>query len=411
MKRYLKDLRSLTTLVTLRLKQVDMNLLSDVGRAAMRTCFAGYLDWKPTEGVSPPTPRRFSGTYSTKRTAYYAITDSGTGEDSGTLAHELMAYACHGVHHEGYFQFWDLSAEGQRSMASRAIAETAEALDAAALLLAFIPIKGVPHPFAVKHGQGKTLVIVFIPLRIGTATVERVLDLRQPHTANAFASTITRLPYFPNNGPLNTFRELLPTMLTQDLGGGHGFHSIVGRALQEAGIPGLIYPSARMDACIEVQNDVVVKSTGWNLVLYGSDALPQELFIDFDPWRQTIGRWQDGPDGLNGSYPGVRLNHIETGPSQGSWSVQGLAAWQEAMFEGSLLRPVVHALDPDLAPWLGLIHSTVFKRSANASQFLEYANAIQGAALGSDEAKDGLRAAFNGSPVDNWIRRFLEACP
>ena len=48
---------------------------------------------------------------------YYTIAKDASGDDEGSLIHELMAYASHGIPHQGLFMMWDLSLPNQRESA------------------------------------------------------------------------------------------------------------------------------------------------------------------------------------------------------------------------------------------------------------------------------------------------------
>ena len=165
---------------------------------------------------------------------------------------------------------------------------------------------------------------LYIHFAIQQLTFGNIIDLRRPEIAEAFVDQTMRLPGFAFKKPLRSFEELLPTILNQELGGGQSFCMVVGLALREAGVHGLIFPSARTDTYVKVDAGRVVDSGGWILVDYRFAGKPDTaVAIDNEPWRNWIGRVMPNESGdSKWIYQGVRINYTNSGPTKGSWKVE-----------------------------------------------------------------------------------------
>ena len=115
-------------------------------------------------------------------------------------------------------------------------------------------------------------VTAIIPIQVVEITFDRLIDLRMPATRQWFVTEFTRLknidppfPVFPFAGPLDDFKDLLPTLLSQGLGGGNGPTQVAGYWLRRLGAEALIFPSARVDVSVSILNGELQDWYGWNL--------------------------------------------------------------------------------------------------------------------------------------------------
>jgi len=185
--------------------------------------------------------------------------------------------------------------------------------------------------------------LVLIPLKIERRVVRGVLDLRRPEAADWLAQVISRqewrqnLPAFPSRPPIDTFRELLPTVLSQELGG-TDFHRVVGLTLRNSVVAGsrvggLIFPSARIDSHLSICDGRVASASGWNLVIYGEDPPPRTFCVDHRVgWADVVRLTRSRPDEAPIRYDDVVLEFTDTGPERGSWKVTGLTTLANATF-------------------------------------------------------------------------------
>jgi hypothetical protein len=147
--------------------------------------------------------------------------------------------------------------------------------------------------------------------KVEEVQLSRVVDLRYPDTQEAFLGVF--LPEFRHEG-LDGFLRMLPTLLASRLGGSEATN-LIGSYLRTYGADGLIYPSARFDPWVQLQNDAIVDYGGWNLVDYRnapSNHLPAFSRDLFRPERS---------DGLTVEKPHPS-RHRQYG--YGSWKVRGV---------------------------------------------------------------------------------------
>lgn len=340
----------------LRLKQIDHSRLYDSGHKIVRMCFGSY-DWPITSGNILPPQRRFAGDKSLPRGRYYTIASDSSGNDSGTLYYELLAYGSHETEksgRQGYFEFFDLTVPEQRQFALKLLSpEIKKKLDPfleyPILLVGLLPAHNIPHPFAAKHNNKAETFWAVTPLVIQNREVRNVIDLRIPAIADAFCKIVTRSCNSPLKKPLDSFSDLLPTLLNQELGGGTGACPVIGNILRNAGIWGLIYPSARSDTYVKIHNGSVVDSGGWIYLEYGENVLSSTLVVDFDPWHTKIIKAWEGPNlKANRFFENVKIDYVSDGPNKGSWSVHGLEVCQDAFFYLSSVTSMLAALGEDV---------------------------------------------------------------
>ena len=421
-------LKSLCTDVDLVLKQIDSSTFDDVGREVFKACFGGFLDWRAAEWNKNimPTSRRFAGDISLPRGRYFTLAMDGSGYDNENLVGELYAYAAHSgvVDRPGYFEFWDFTIPEQREAAlnllSPKIKQTFKPLiSSPILLIGLLPVNGHLHSFAEKYISEVEPLWLCCPFVIQQRRVRNVIDLRVPVVANAFCKIITQECLSPYRKGLDSFYDLLPTILDQELGGGQGFCSAAGICLRQSGIGGLIYPSARTDVYVKVQNGKVMDSGGWIYVEYDGSA-PANLtaVVDFAPWRTSIVKAVEGPNTVaNKIYKSVKIEYIKEGNEQGSWSVQGLAICQEAFFYLYLVKELIKQLGTDIYEKMELLLEIMFELCDSGVVLFNLAIALRGAALGDKSYKDLLAQQANLFSISgahgaaDIIYEFLSLCP
>jgi hypothetical protein len=171
-------------------------------------------------------------------------------------------------------------------------------------------------------------------------TFERLIDLRMPETRQWFVTEFTRLknvappvPVFPLAGPLDDFKDLLPTLLSQGLGGTAGVTQAAGSWLRRLGAEALIFPSARADMSVSISDGELQDWYGWNLVDYRRAPPPTVgSFVNVSP------EWDRYPTTLHHDLilgesveraPAMEFSHVkilanDNGPNAGSLRVTGI---------------------------------------------------------------------------------------
>ncbi len=349
--------------VEFTLRQVAQGDLNELGKLGLDFVFEGYRDHDSREvreaahriqeyakqhGVDHQfdltRDRRFAGDKSLARGKYYTVAEDQSGSDRGVLVAELMAY--YNPLHSGIIEIYDLTVPAYKQVFQRRYGleicrRAGVSLPEDGLVVVYFLPSCKAHPFGHLVSSNQTLAFITIPVTVTTQRIPGVLDLRQPAVADWFAKHFSSLvwnrdgvnvPVFPNKEPVSNFREILPSLLTQQLGGG-GFTKVVGWWLRRHGVRGLVFPSARYDSSLKASNGKCVSFSGWNLVDYrGSSLGDVDLRIDVSStWPDII---ENSPDGLLDAlmgkqpvrYTDVDLKYTRTGEAAGSWEVTGLVA-------------------------------------------------------------------------------------
>ena len=369
----------------LLLKQITLEDLGDDGLAAMSACFTGFTDPPDEEyvrqgnelaakrfgGLGVPrdadltTARRFAGDPSLGRGRYFTLCKDLNGDDGGTLVRELLAY--HNPQKSGPVTIIDPAVPEHHNKVPLVL----RSHPLRCLLLLFPPVDGRPHPFTTRFTTEAKPLYVTLPVRISEVEIDRVVDLRRPDTANWFAASLSRLNWFdllpdpkvfeqtknfrrwihisgynpsgydpnksqeptdftafPFKAPLGSFGDLLPALLCQSIGGGRGAAQIAGLWLRKLGVSGLIFPSARSDCRVLVQDGEVVEWSGFNFVDYRNAQPPEHLAaIDLSVgWPTKVQTWLDDwtENDTPIVYETVAVSYENQGDSKGSWKVQGI---------------------------------------------------------------------------------------
>jgi hypothetical protein len=339
------------------LKQHDHASLSDEDKVLVNTLFPSFEGssadpallemWKkslepyqPFFQFAPPEsrPRRFAG-MGLPRRCYHSVAHDASGEDQQTLAHELRAYRDPLA--VGMVEVLDLASgavidfgsEQVRFEPERALAvliHGPERLPARCRSLAFSRIPGIE----IEGIGGKEALLYRLPYVVAHRRIENCVDLRFPevrrwffemfrtfgqsndaqdlfHTYEKLAighpelPTVAQSRFVFRQGRSQTpqsFWEMLPTLLNPDLGGGDAagpgasLHAVA-HWMRNHGVGALVYPSARADVGVSIENGVMKGFRGWNLVDYATAAHGQQKLRIFtsvlSPWA-----WLDLPQGV-----------------------------------------------------------------------------------------------------------------
>jgi hypothetical protein len=354
--------------VDVHVKQLNLDALNELGLDTVSFVFTGFVDSEEIEeqrersrrgfadlapdvshSFDPSTPRRFAGELTLPRGRYYTLTTGEVGADNGTLVNELRAY--YDPSAGGMVQIFDTTEPRDRGiLESRMSLPFAESL-----VLVLLPYRGRPHPVAKRHTDKAVPFVVHLPLRVGRRAMSGVLDLRQPSTAERFAHVVSRLAFdgvaaFPLRPALDRFCDLLPEMLTQELGGG-SLSKAVGLWLRREGVNGLIFPSARSDCFVTVDRGQIVKYGGWNLVVY-QGAAPSPMVAHIDPSSE----WADAVQVARGDFveeepirfDDVTIECVESGSRLGSWRVTGLKRRRDAYWRFNQASALMKAHEAEL---------------------------------------------------------------
>lgn len=424
------------------LKQINLSKLTEAGQNVITYLFGQFANTKmsakeesegsgrvlKTFGLQPDDlkvhfdsglSRRYAGDHKLPRGRYYSIANDSSGNDGGTLLCELLAYAKPEL--PGLFEVWDLTIPQNRQVIKNwfekksGYQETYDRDDV--FIVCLYPLYGRPHPlveaWAGKNEKLPIPIYVEIPLMIKQVTVDKVIDLRNPQTAEWFAKAISNIEFdvdgeptkcFLFKPPLKDFRTLIPTLLEQTLGAGYNFCKVAGLHLRNIGANGLIYPSARYDVSLELKNDKLKSSSGWNFVDYSGTEKPANwILTDMETQWDSVVTFS-AP--LHGNpkdtirYSDVAINYSNTGTDRGSWSVVGLAKWQEAWHQTMMVQNILQFQNKKL---FKEVYPAVFrflKGQQTGQLHFAAADYIFHALLGQQEYIDYLIDFSNKFPAD-----------
>lgn len=283
--------------------------------------------------------RRFAGDDTLPRSRYYTLCKDEEGHDAGTLVCEMWAYSH--IARTGKIDLVDMA----DPTAPERLAKLGLEIPASnSILLVFLPgpDSGL-SPFLLHSGLPQRVVAFPLPVRVIYERIDKVVDLRIPDTADWFARVVSQavlevhspltdktsyLKCWPLRPPLDNFGQLLPAMLTQELGGGV-LSVAVGALLRKAGANALVFPSARNDPFLRFRDGKLRRAEGWNLVDYREAPPPKQLIVlNVDrSWPNNV---RLGPGFMLKDGPGpdlfksVTIDYEDSGPRRGSFEVEGI---------------------------------------------------------------------------------------
>lgn len=273
--------------------------------------------------------RRYSGEGNLPAQRYSSVCIDSSGDDGRTLCRELFEYTDPRVpgfvfvgdtedtelmqalmtvgmqrpRVPGIFVFLVPPAEDERTSAYRHF---------------FGPVLSTLYgAYDVAREKWDGLSVVFIPTTLQDVEVDDVIDIRQPATQEW-------LYRFFRNGDgavwvksaakaIRGFAGMLPSLVYPEYGGS-GVTKSLGSWMRSAGVAGLVFPSARSDASIQVDGRGALQAFhGWAFVDYrGIDMVPDLLVhADHNDWYDFVAGRQ--------AAPSLRQEG-------GSWALQGAEA-------------------------------------------------------------------------------------
>jgi hypothetical protein len=389
--------------IDLHLKYIALADLGPAAERAMQLCFYGFFaeekanvdyqrfnerlkEWRQDSGIKfggqqPPFRyRRFAGDSTLPRGCYYSLADGASGNDHGTLLHELVAYCHHDtcgrvvatdVFDPGFADDIAKHQVGCLSVDERAIN----------LMIFAEPIVGgelLREVQDLSPPQGNW-VRISVPYRTKREFVDKVIDLREietrdwivqqlerglPGVAYQYGSVVSSqlttgdkpaevdsqlwLNGYPSAegveqslitfGPCDEwdrrsyggpggFFDILP-YLVFGTNGGSPVTDAIGRWLRGLGANGLVYPSTRNDVSCVYHEGRLESWTGWNFVDYRSAPPPDwrpRLIVEPDSWRFQSGEIMVGAGEVKNATiaNGYDIQQHGVGPTAGSWWIKG----------------------------------------------------------------------------------------
>jgi hypothetical protein len=335
------------------LKQVATADMCDRTRRVFTYFFPRFetLNWAPGESETPERPilwltgqggldfhyggvrqRRFAGDHTLPRGSYWTVHSAlaeGTfsaisefREENNQIIRELFAY------NEPYCrldpELLDSTVDIEKVKKVQEIG-LAKITRPSLLHIIYPHFKGV-LPTALGIDPGQTTIIEY-PLRISPVTIPDVLDLRLPPAAAWLVdfcvsrnSTVARVLDLKNPpSPAAYFAGLLYFLLDQGTGGELPLLQDIGAWLRSNGVAGLVFPSARCDSGVVIQDGELTSWWGFNYVDYRG-APPVELNDNFGAIR----------------VPNMERIQFKVAPEPerwGSWNVEGVLRRQGLVYK------------------------------------------------------------------------------
>lgn len=335
------------------LKQVATAAMSDQARRVFTYFFPRFetLDLAPFQSETPERPilwftmqggldmhyegirqRRFAGDQTLLRGSYWTVESAIAeglfsaglefSEVNNQIINELFAY------NEPYCRldpaFLDSTVDIEKVKKVQELG-LAEITRPCLLHIIYPHFKGV-LPAALGIDPGQTTIIEY-PLRISPVTIPDVLDLRLPSAATWLVnfcvsrdSTVARvLDIKEPPSPAAYFAGLLHFLLDQGTGGELPLLQGIGAWLRSNGVAGLVFPSARCDSGVVIQDGELTSWWGFNYVDYRGSP-PVELNDHSGAIRVP-------------NMKGIQFKVAPEPERWGSWNVEGVLGRQGRVYE------------------------------------------------------------------------------
>ncbi len=427
------------------LKQVRFDLLEDIEKQNLEFFFPGYAGGGQSIADVPSDsplkvaeergftiirddnlPRRFAGDASLPRSRYHTVCTDIDGDDGGTLLNELMAYSR--VDKIGYFSLIDSTEDNETAQHFRGF------LVPGGKAVFCVPFENDKFPsvyrkaFGVGPAHPPGSIIAVIPLRVTEETIDKVIDLREPVVQSWFTRELTRLvdpttskPCFPVAGHLDSFVDLLPSLLSQSLGDNRRVTQTAGLWLRRLGANALIFPSVRSNASTDISDHELGHWKGWNMVDYRGSPQPTIAgTVDLSPvWEKypTFGGTSLLEDSSPIEYSATRTEQDQSGPKAGSIHVQGLREQREHYYQFMVWKFYVDQIQSKSSDNLGKrLLDLVFSLSASGKildlrRLGQTSSLFCAAIFGDEDAKQSLvrlSESIELTEGDKTIRAFLD---
>ncbi len=327
-----------------QLRQINAESVSADGLALLRVCAPHFFeldedsatgrldDLRADTSASGVPPmflrtqfRRFSGDNRAPgdgeqlpRARYFSVANGSDGDDSGVLAEELNAYR--NLRDDLHVEFCDLMRE-----------DIATALDVPRGCFVLLSVREARSLLPFCGGFSPTLrdavrtnaasghpFLMTLGTMTANAELGNVLDLRLPAAQQWFFAQFVQGGMYPTGA--RRFEDILPELLSLAQGGSTPENlrlQAIGSYLRARGVQALVYPSARCDVAVRYHDGELAGWHGWNLVLYGTGAPRDAIYIDLGGWETQF-------------PPQVELERARD--PDGGWCVRGLKAWNHGLY-------------------------------------------------------------------------------
>jgi hypothetical protein len=336
------------------LKQMKRDLLDDAVKVVMDNAFPGFLPSDPNSDEIQrqekifrelevtyvlqdlSTPRRFSGGSNLPRGRYYSLSLDEFGDDKGTLTNELNTYL--DPLRGGLVIFGDMALPGIAKVFEQQYG--VEVSEGSYLVIFVIGRPGAISPvidtlleqnlFSIEEisdqRKGYSTVAFQVPYLVSPYEIDDVFDLRLPECQNFlveyFFKRDTPNLTKENRAGISRFVDTLPMLMSPEIGGGNinsqnqQILTALVAFIRSQGAKALVYPSARSNVGLDIENGNLRNWRGWCLVDYREAESPMmQSFYDLSSgWPTRFPK---------GSSIRVAENEIFAG----SFEINGIVEW------------------------------------------------------------------------------------
>jgi hypothetical protein len=311
-----------------RTVDIEDPLVSQVFEAAFPGFKAGENHYRNVD-IFGGRYRRYAGSSGSLDAGSYFSVARWSGHDDGSLAREIFAYT--DPAETGLVMIDDMADPQDAASVSSKYNATIPSGEYLLLFVHEIERLMSEEWQELAKAQGPMPSLFRVPCSTRSMRRENVVDLRLPTVQAWFFETFSQEAWLNIHVPLppaGSFLELLLVMLGQ-YRGGNVMTQAVGRELRLWGIDGLVYPSARCDCALVLEDGDVVDWYGWDLVDY--EATRTRSTEEHDVLSAigatvmgSAGDFEHGADffGLPSGQMKIRVE--AQGARRGTWQVRGL---------------------------------------------------------------------------------------
>lgn len=210
------------------------------------------------------------------RGRYYALT-SPDGNDYGALASELRIYA-HPTGIAGVVDGYNLHAMSQLGLKERQERIYVGVKVDSALFRAVARLMNAEKLLDMAKERRDSVFSLEFPTIATELRISNVLDLRRPSARDwlfsTFRSGFPALTGIQEAFKGDSFYHMLPALMNTVRGGSY-LTQAIGLLLRRCRVDALIYPSARYDVRVVIENGEPTDWQGWHLVRYTGAPLPR----------------------------------------------------------------------------------------------------------------------------------------
>lgn len=234
--------------------------------------------------------RRYDGGEHLERSCYYTVCNELNGNDRCTLRNELYGY--NHFEYSGPIRVFDFAVESsmerfhQYQLNYRAAHPGVYimGMDNGVRRYPFIN-RWLEHDLYTLHSPRAPhlrFAVAHFPYKVEEVHCQNILDLRERKAQDWLIEELKSYDIEDNKFKGETAHDwfYVLSLIMDDLHGGNIVTSRIGATLRNAGVKGLVFPSARSNCAVNYQNGEVSDFRGWNFVRYDTSIVDYDRKIE-----------------------------------------------------------------------------------------------------------------------------------